>query len=307
MASARPAPRLSRSLPILAMLLAVVIWGGSFTATKAAITEVPPVAFALLRFLLAAGLMAATQLATRTPVNVPRALWPTIVWTALTGTTGTYVLENVALEFTTSGNGSLLIAISPLLTAASAILFLGERLTARLAVGAVTSAVGVVLLVSADLGHTGVGDAIMLVTTTIGVVYGLLSKQLADALPPLTTLTLTFAVGAVGLMPFAAVEALCFPAAWHPGPTTFGALLYLGGGSSCVACWLWMFALSRMPASRVSMYLYLMPLVTLVGGHFMLGEHLGYDTAGEAGLILAGVYVASTAKHPAVIPLETPV
>jgi drug/metabolite transporter (DMT)-like permease len=281
-------------IPILAMLAAIAFWGGSFIATKAAVAEVPPVAFALVRFGLATVVMLAAQAATRTPLRVPQPLWGPVVWVALLGTTATYVLENIALKYTTSGNGSLLIAVSPMLTAVGAVAFLGERLTWRMAAGALLAAIGVVLLVSADLGHTGVGDAIMVVTTLVGIAYNLLSKRLADAMPALTALTVTFAVGFLGIIPCAVAEALWFPGPWHPTGTTLAALLYLGLGSSCVACWLWMYALGRMPASRVTLFLYLMPVFTLVGGHFVLGEHLGLDTALEAGLILVGVYVAST-------------
>ncbi|MDB5100731.1 MAG: hypothetical protein JWM80_5152 [Cyanobacteria bacterium RYN_339] len=280
--------------PVLAMLLAIAVWGGSFTATKAAVAEVPPVLFALVRFGLAAAVMLAAQAVTRTPLRVPPGLWGPVIWVALLGTTATYVLENIALKYTTSGNGSLLIALSPMLTAVGAVLFLGEKLTWRMAAGAFLAATGVALLVGADLTHTGVGDAIMIATTLVGIVYNLISKRLADAMPPLTALTVTFAVGFVGIIPCAIVEALWFPGPWHPGLASLAALLYLGLGSSCLACWFWMYALGHMPASRISLFLYLMPVFTLVGGHFVLGEHLGVDTALEAGLILAGVYVAST-------------
>ena len=100
--------------PILAMLAAIAFWGGSFTATKAAVAEVPPVAFALARFGLATAVMLGAQAVTRTPLRVPRGLWGLVVWVALLGTTATYVLENIALKYTTSGNGSLLIALAVL-------------------------------------------------------------------------------------------------------------------------------------------------------------------------------------------------
>jgi drug/metabolite transporter (DMT)-like permease len=285
-----------RAAPALAMLVAIIFWGGSFTATKAAMTEVPPVLFALMRFVLASLTMLAAHVATRTPIVIPREQWPRIVWVGLLGTTATYVLENIALKYTTSGNGSLLIAISPLLTAIGAVLFLGEQVSAYMVAGAACAAVGVLMLVGADLSHTGLGDAIMLITACIGVAYNLLSKRLADALPPLTALTATFGVGLLGLLPCACAEWLWFPGPWHPGVATFAGLAYLGFGSSCLACWLWMYALGHMPASRAVLFLFLMPLVTLLGGHQFLGERLGVDTALEAGLILLGVYVASTAR-----------
>lgn len=278
------------------MLFAVLVWGASFIATKEAVATVPPIAFAVMRFTLASCSLGAVHLVTRTPIRIPRELWGRVALAGFLGTTMTYVLENVALKYTTAGNGAMFIAASPLLTIAGAILLLGERLTWRKGVGALLAFVGMVGLVGAHVAQTGFGDALMALNTVVGAWYALVSKTLADRLSPLVTLTATFVIGTLGLLPFALGEAWLTHGTYHLTPLILAALAYLGLGSSCLAYWLWMYALGKMSASSAGIYLYLMPVITLLLSTWLLGESLTPMKIVEAGVILAGVYLASS--HP---------
>ncbi len=279
-------------MPIIAMLIAVIVWGGSFIATKAAVADVPPIAFAVLRFAVAVVGLGVVHFLTRTPIRVERDLWRPVIVAALTGVTLTYVLENIALKFTTAGNSALFIAASPLVTMACAVMFLKERLTWRMGVGSFFAFASMVALVGASFGETGVGDVLMALNTLVGAVYAMASKKLADRMSPLSALTVTFAIGMLALLPCAGVEALVTRAPWHMTPTVVGALLFLGLGSSCLAYWLWMYALGRMSAATAGLYMYLMPVVTLLLSAHFLGEALTPLKLVEAGVILAGVYLA---------------
>lgn len=285
-------------MPTIAMLVAVLIWGASFIATKAAVADIPPIAFAMLRFALAVAGLGVVHLLTRTPLRVERGLWRPVVVAALTGVTLTYVLENTALQFTTAGNSALFIAASPLVTMACAVLFLKERLTWRMGVGSFIAFGAMVALVGANFQQTGVGDLLMAVNTLVGAVYVMASKKLADRMSPLTALTVSFFIGTVALVPCTGIEAWITRAPWHMTPTAIGALLFLGLGSSCLAYWLWMYALSRMTAATSGLYLYLMPVVTLLLSARFLGETLTPLKLVEAGLILLGVYVAVSQPEP---------
>lgn len=285
-------------MPILAMLVAVLIWGGSFIATKAAVADIPPIAFAMLRFALAVGGLVVVHLLSRTPLRVARDLWRPVLVAALTGVTLTYVLENTALQFTSAGNSALFIAASPLVTMASAVLFLKERLTWRMGVGSCLAFGAMVALVGANIQETGLGDMLMAINTLVGAVYVMASKKLADRMSPLTALTVTFFIGTVALVPCAGVEAWVTRAPWHMTPTVVWALLFLGLGSSCLAYWLWMYALGRMSAATSGLYLYLMPVVTLLLSARLLGEALTPLKLLEACLILLGVYVAVSRPVP---------
>lgn len=291
-------------MPILAMLVAVLVWGGSFIATKAAVADIPPIAFAVLRFAVAVVGLGAMHFLTRTPLKVERDLWKPVVVAALTGVTLTYVLENTALKFTTAGNSALFIAASPLVTMAGAVFFLKERLTWQMGVGSIIAFAAMIALVGASFHETGLGDVLMALNTLVGAVYAMTSKKLADRMSPLSALTVTFALGTLALIPCAGIEAMVTRAPWHVTPTAVGALLFLGLGSSCIAYWLWMYALGRMSTATAGLYMYLMPVVTLLLSARFLGEQLTPVKLVEAGLILLGVYLA--VSKPPVAPQPQP-
>lgn len=279
------------------MLIAVFVWGGSFIATKLAIAEIPPIAFAVLRFAVATVGLLIAHWATRTPIAIPRELWGRVALAGFLGTTATYVLENIALKYTTAGNSAIFIAASPLLTIAGAAVFLRERLTWRTVGGALLAFGGLAALVGASFRETGLGDGLMALNTLVGAWYALVSKTLADRASPLSTLTTTYAVGLVGLLPFAIGEAIVMPVAWHVSPLSLGALAFLGLGSSGCAYWLWMYALGRMSAATAGVYLYLMPIVTLALSWLLLGEAMGPAKLAQAAIVLVGVSLASTARQ----------
>jgi drug/metabolite transporter (DMT)-like permease len=281
-------------MPVFALITAVVIWGGSFIATKAAVAEVPPVAFAVMRFGVAIAGLVVAHLVSRSPLRVPRELWGRVALAGFLGITVTYVLENIALRFTTAGNSALFIAASPLLTVMGAVVFLGERLTWRVGTGALLAFTCMVALIGGTVAQTGLGDALMALNTLVGACYALVSKTLADRISPLSALTSTFTVGTLALLPCAGIEALLHPAAWHMSGAAWGSLIYLGIGSSCLAYWLWMYALGQMSASSVGIFLYLMPVVTLFLSAFLLREPFSAAKVAEAALILLGVYLAGS-------------
>lgn len=284
-------------MPVIALLIAVTIWGGSFIATKTAVADVPPIAFALMRFTVATLGLALVHLVTRTPLEVPRPYWGKVALAGFLGTTLTYVMENTALKYTTAGNGALFIAASPLLTIIGAAIFLKERLSLRRSLGALLASGGILALVGVSFQQTGWGDALMALNTMVGAFYALISKSIADRLSPLSALTASFGIGTLGLIPFTLGEAALAPALWHFTPTTLFSLVYLGTASSCLAYWLWMYALSKMSASRVGSFLYLMPVITLLLSAWILHEPLGWAKILEALAILAGVYLATTKEH----------
>jgi drug/metabolite transporter (DMT)-like permease len=289
-----------RMLPIAASLFAVAVWSVSFVATKVAVLDGAPMACALIRFVMASAALLTVHTALGRSLAIPRDCWRLVVYGAMTGTTMTFAFENLALTYTTAGNSAMLQALSPMLTAAGAWVFLRERLALRQWAGMALAAAGTAALVGPGVAVTGPGDVLMGVVMVMGAAYGLCSKDLAGRLPALTALTWMLVVGTVGLVPFAVIEAVVFDA-WLPPRTMegWGALAYLGLLSSGVAYLAWQWALARLPVSTVGAFLYLMPLGTLAVGAVWIGEPLGWVRLGLAGVILVGVYMAVESSRPA--------
>ncbi len=70
-------------------------------------------------------------------------------------------------------------------------------------------------------------------------------------------------------------------------------VVFLGIFCSGLAYLLWYSALEKKDSSIVGTYLYLEPLVTLIGAYFLLNEEIQWMTLMGGGMILLGVYLAS--------------
>src|SRR5262245_31383912 len=114
-----------RALSIVLLVLTMLIWGSTFVVTREGLRELPPMLFALLRFAWLRG-------ATRLPRPVP---WGRLWLMALLGVGAYYVAFNLALTFTTASQGALVQSSIPVVTAAMAVAWLGERPTAARALG----------------------------------------------------------------------------------------------------------------------------------------------------------------------------
>ncbi|GKS64016.1 EamA family transporter [Nitrospira sp.] len=97
-------------MPRLALLLTTVIWGATFPATKAALEQISPLSFLLIRFFIGALLVLLWLVVTQRRLHCDRD-----VLKASALTTGFlflgYVLQTVGLQHTTASNSAFLTAL----------------------------------------------------------------------------------------------------------------------------------------------------------------------------------------------------
>jgi drug/metabolite transporter (DMT)-like permease len=102
----------------------------------------------------------------------------------------------------------------------------------------------------------------------------------------------TGAIVVVGTVALLAISLPLMPAVAMPDPTTTGLLAGMGLASSLIGFLLWNYAGARVPAERMGMMLYLIPVVCVLAGVGFLGESLtGRIIAGGA-LTVFGVWMA---------------
>jgi O-acetylserine/cysteine efflux transporter len=107
----------------------------------------------------------------------------------------------------------------------------------------------------------------------------------------------TAASTVVGSVPYlAAAGTLPGAGLAHLGPAVWTELAFLALGSTAAGLLLWNLATLAAGVSRVSMLLYLEPVVSVAGAAVFLGERVTAVMAGGGLLILAGVAVASTGR-----------
>lgn len=194
---------------------------------------------------------------------------------------------------------SLLVTVSPVLTAALAAVLLSEVLTRRRVVGLVLALAGAVFIVLFGAGHAaGIGHVTLTPVAALGLLtplswslYTVLSRPLAARYPPFATVGMCLAMGTVALLPFTADA---FGALGGLSAPDWGWLIFLALGGSLLPYLIWFYALRTLSANRVAVYMYAIPLFAMVFAWLILHLAPGEVAWIGAGFVLVGVFLAQS-------------
>jgi drug/metabolite transporter (DMT)-like permease len=212
----------------LLLLIAVIIWGLTFVASKFCLGVMSPIQLVAGRFLIEAP--ALYVVARLRGASFRLGAHKKVLLLAVVIFSFHYLLQTWALEFTTATNSGWLITVAPLTIALLAALFLREP--APPAVGILVASLGIVLLVSkGDLRSLGtlssVGDSMVLASTFSWAVFTIITRNPSRALDPVVvTFVMTVPLAASALVLPLALDRWT---AWSDlGLGTLLALLFLG-------------------------------------------------------------------------------
>jgi drug/metabolite transporter (DMT)-like permease len=281
--------------PRLAALGAITLWGLSFVATKAVLTELSPATLVFVRFALGTVVLAAVLAGRGHAIVPPRAALPMLAAMAFVGIFLHQMVQVHGLTLTTAVRTGWLIGLIPIWTALLSATLVGERLRAIQIVGLVVGLAGAILLVtrgelSDDLlaAPTTRGDVLVLASTLTWAVYTIMGRETLARLGSSRVTVAVTGIGTLMLLPL-----FLRAAGWHEltrlSGAGFAGLLFLGVGCSGLGYLFWYAALERLEPSQVAAFLYLEPLVTFVAAMALLGEPVGWTTVVGGLLVLAGV------------------
>ena len=297
--------------PILAAhaaaILTILIWGATFTSTKVLLQAFAPIEILFLRFLLGA---CALLLACPRLLHVrDRRREVTFALAGLCGVTlyflqgllhlagHTVVLlsHDVRLQNTASNVG-VLVGISPFLTALLARIVLGESLHPGFFVGFVCAMSGIVCIAvnsNAVLRLNPLGDVLALLAALTWAFYSILTRKIGDY--GYNTLQVTrriFCWGLLFMLPTLPLSRFRWGLERLAQPEMLANLLFLGLGASALCFATWNFTIRILGAIKTSVYIYAVPVVSVITATLLLGERLtGLALTGMA-LIILGLVIS---------------
>lgn len=302
--------------PIAAAAAVSVIFGLSFIFTKDMLDYLSPFQLLGMRFALAALSLTALWAFRLIRLNIKAGHLPALLKIAVWQPVLYFIFETYGVKLTSASESGVVIALAPMAVMVLSIFMLGERITGGQGACVAAAVAGVALMALDEAGASGGGGGHLLgILMLFGAVvaaafYSIYSRQAAASFAPLE---ITFVMMWLGALVFNAVGisqsildgqlAGYYNALGHR-PVLAG-LAYLGLLSSVGAFFLLNFSLSRLPASRVAVFLNLIPVVSLLAGVIYYGERLGVRQLAGCGLILLGVWgtnfftVKTAAKTPA--------
>jgi len=286
---------LRRANVFVGIVVLSLIWGTAFVAIKETLDSVSPFNLAILRFAVADVCMLALMAAW--PPARPRFSGPDlgrVIALGLLGVPGYHLALNWGEERTSASVAALIVATAPVMVALLSA-FASERLRARGAFGIALAFGGVALLA---FTQPSTGSTRTLVTglfATLGApvawaVYTIVAKPLARPGDAMRVTAGSILVGSVALLPF--VRASTFSEAAAMSAAEWGWVLLLGAGASAAGYVIFVWALGRLGATRVSVSIYLVPVFALGAAWLICDEPLGLPVLGAAALVVGGVVLA---------------
>jgi drug/metabolite transporter (DMT)-like permease len=284
----------------LAAFAAIVMWGVSFVATKAALREVSPVTLIFTRFALGVAVLFLILKLRRQSLSPPRDAWPMLAAMGFVGIFLHQMLQAHALTLTTAVRTGWLIGLTPIWSAVLAAVFLREGFGPRKVVGLLLGTVGALLVMTRGELSSRVlalpatrGDLLILASTVNWAIYSIMGQKTLKRLGSTRATTATMFAGWAMLIPF-----FVSTAGWQEyrdlSSTSVIAILFLGVGCSGLGYLFWYAALERIETSQVAAFLYLEPLVTLLSAVALLGEPVAVSTIVGGLLVLGGVLIVQT-------------
>jgi drug/metabolite transporter (DMT)-like permease len=273
-----------------AALGAALIWGLIPVGTRFFVQRVDPFTFNVVRFAASCAACFPMIVSAR-PWRWSRADRWLLVLCALLAVPGYNMPVALGAQSLPAAEIGLLIATEPVFIVAFTLVLQRRRIGSRILVGCAVALSGVALVTgvfTTPLSFPWQASLSVLAGAASWSLYTAIATGLNERHGAFGVTGSMVVIGTVGLL------GLSWPMmrGWPNLPTGL-ALAGMGLASSTVGFLLWNYASARLPAERVGLYLYLIPLVALAGGSLLLGEPLTLTILAGGALTIAGVWIAS--------------
>jgi drug/metabolite transporter (DMT)-like permease len=271
-----------------------IIWGSTYLAIKFAIAAVPPFFMMGTRFLVAGALLLGYQRLRGAAMPTMRQWFNALVVGALMlgfGMGGTAHAEQTV----NSGLVVAFIAVTPLLTVLARLPF-GIRPGRGEVIGILIGLGGVGMLTQGE-GFQGspVGLVVMVLACSGWTLGSVLSQQTLPLAPGATGFASEMLCGGGLLLGISAM------AGEHPvmaaTPLAWASWLYLVVFGSLLAFNAYMYLLGHVSSGLATSYTYVNPVIAMLLGIALAGEHISVWEWASAGVILAGVVILIASRR----------
>jgi drug/metabolite transporter (DMT)-like permease len=273
------------------VLVSILFWSSAFAGIRSALLNYSPGHLALLRFLIASGILLVYSICNHVSAPNLRDI-PKIMVLGFLGITVYHVALNCGEISVTAGSASLLIASTPALAALFAAIFLKEKMSKGGWIGIATSFFGI-FLVALGEGRGfqfDFGAILVLIAALSSSAYFVFQKPLLKKYGALALTTYVICSGTFFMLIF--LPGL--PQAIFSAPllATFS-VAYLGVFPGALAYVTWTQALSKAPVSLVSSFLYLSPVLTIFIAWVLLNEMPSLISLVGGGISIIGVIIVN--------------
>lgn len=299
----------SKIYALFLTVLTIFIWGITFVSTKSLLTRFSSLEILFIRFIMAyIGLWIAYPHKIQ---GVTRRDNLYFLCAGLSGVTVYQFAENMAINWTTASNVSIIVSICPMFTAIIARIFLKERaLKWTFLVGFIISILGVALVSfngHAKLNLNPKGDGLAFLAAVCWGFYSLFVTLINRRnFNPIGATRRVFFFAIICMIPLVILGAFAKPgsnlyvdvsavsnASRFSLFTSWFNLAFLGLGASAFCFSAWNKACETLGTVKVTTGIYFIPVVTIVFAFFALGEQITVMGLCGAALTIAGLVISA--------------
>jgi len=287
-----------------AVLLAMVLWGFSFVSTKIILTSFPVFTYIAIRFSLAS-VVFLLLLKKRGFPKLGKKTHFRLVLIAAFEPFLYFIFESLGLSITTASKASLLIAVIPMVVLIFARIMIGEKITPKNLTGIILSFGGIFLLVSGgedfswsfgESGGTFLGDLLIMGSVVTASLYIVLTRELTQRVSSFHITAFQVLYATLFFLPLIFIDV--FTMDWRGiSYQSLGGLMFNVFGSTIGAFLLYNFALTKLSASRSSLFINGIPIVTAAAAWFILGERLTLVQFAGGALVILSVTLTNVSRR----------
>ncbi|NUU61040.1 DMT family transporter [Paenibacillus agri] len=279
---------------IVGLIGATLCWGLSYIMSAYLINFFSPAFLSFIRMVLT-WLLVLLLLYRAGKLRWPtRQEWLLLTASSLFGTLIQQPLYFSGLKLSSAANGSLIYAVAPLVAIFMERLLYKVSLTAGKLVGGLLGVVGVVIIISFGGGQfsLSLGD-LYLVLAMLGMTIGMMFTPLLVKTMPLTAINIiSGGLGAILISPMVAIESYNGGLIATNNASIWLMLLPLALITATSGIW-WTRGVAVTGPGTASMFMNIPPFISLILGHFLLGDEIYVTQLLGGALILIGVFISN--------------
>ncbi len=206
-----------------------------------------------------------------------------------------FIFEAKALQLTTASQAGMITSLMPLITSVLAIFILKELVSKQFIFGSFLAVFGAVWLSleatsSLSAPNPMLGNFLEFIAMCCAAGYTIVAKHLTYKFSAMFITAIQAFIGVFFFIPFVAYELSVTPFVFSLEGLLW--TMYLGVFATLGGYALYNFALTKIDASKASIFINLIPVFTLILAYFILNERLTYVEIFASFMILFGVVVS---------------
>jgi drug/metabolite transporter (DMT)-like permease len=290
--SSQPSAPTITGSDLLMILIVTLSWGMNYPIMKYVVTYYPPVSFRALTFMFGCLSLGIYVWHARESLYVP----PHERWLTFKLSLGNMVLWHLGLVFgltlLKSGRTAIIGYTMPVWALLASAIFFKASFNWRTSLGVALSLFATYFLAKEEMAHFAGQPLGLAVTLGAAIAWGTGNAMMKHAKLSISSINLTFWMLLSGMLIFSLISLVFERSAWRwPHALEWLAVLYGGVVTFAISYVAWFRVARKLTPVTSGLSIMLVPVVGLMGGAWMLGEHIARSDVYALGLILLAMAV----------------